>query len=150
MKYFAYGSNMSSRRLRERVPSARSIGRAKLTGRSLAWHKIGRDGSVKCDIFETDGVDHVWGVLYSMDPAEGHLLDSAEDLGRGYEEKIVDMVADGDEQPVRAFTYRALQIDSELRPFLWHKEHILTDAREHELPKEYVAAIDAVKAKDHR
>lgn len=79
-----------------------------------------------------------------MDPAERHLLDSAEDLGRGYEEKI------GDTQPVRAFTYRALQIDSELRPFSWHKEHVLTDAREHELPKEYVAAIDAVKAKDHR
>tara|TARA_Y100001960_G_C14705095_1_gene843876 strand:+ start:326 stop:748 length:423 start_codon:yes stop_codon:yes gene_type:complete len=126
MTYFTYGSNISSRRLRERVPSARPIGRAKLAGYSLAWHKIGRDGSGKCDVVEAGGGDHVWGVLYRMDPAERHLLDRAEDLGHGYEEKIVDVVVEGDEQPVRAFTYRALQIDSGLRPSSWYNKHVLT------------------------
>ena len=50
MRYFAYGSNMSSRRLRERMPGARAESRAILPCHRLAWHKIGKDGSGKCDI----------------------------------------------------------------------------------------------------
>ncbi len=150
MKYFAYGSNMSSLRLKQRVPSARALGRAKLVGHSLAWHKIGQDGTGKCDVVEASDESRVWGVLYDIEPAERRLLDRAEDLGRGYAEKIVDVVVDGDDQPVRAYTYRALQIDSTLQPFSCYKTHVLTGAREHELPAEYVATIAAVKAHDDR
>ena len=49
--YFAYGSNMSQRRLQARVPSATFLGIGILLGHALAFHKISKkDGSGKCDI----------------------------------------------------------------------------------------------------
>ena len=47
--YFAYGSNLHPERLRERVPSAESLGVARLEAHVLRFHKRGRDGSGKCD-----------------------------------------------------------------------------------------------------
>ena len=49
MLYFAYGSNLSSARMAARVPSARVVARAQLPGHALRFHKVGRDGSAKCD-----------------------------------------------------------------------------------------------------
>lgn len=53
--YFAYGSNMSSARLRARVPSCRPIGIAFLPGHELRFHKRSKDGSGKCDAFQVEG-----------------------------------------------------------------------------------------------
>lgn len=49
---FAYGSNMLTARLRERVSSARPVGTACLPGFSLRWHKVSVDRSGKCDVVE--------------------------------------------------------------------------------------------------
>lgn len=53
---FAYGSNMLTDRLRERVPSARPVAVARLAGHSLRWHKVSIDGSGKCDAEATVGI----------------------------------------------------------------------------------------------
>jgi gamma-glutamylcyclotransferase len=53
MYYFAYGSNMSLSRLRERVPSAEAVGCFSLNGHDLRFHKLSKDGSGKCDAFFT-------------------------------------------------------------------------------------------------
>ena len=47
MYYFAYGSNMLTRRLTvaARGPSAHAIAVGKLLGRQLQFHKVGLDGS---------------------------------------------------------------------------------------------------------
>ncbi len=60
MLYFSYGSNMSSRRLLSRVPSARFITSASLPGHALHFHKKGLDGSAKCDAYETKS--HTFGI----------------------------------------------------------------------------------------
>jgi len=39
MKYFSYGSNMSIRRLADRVPSAQLVTVAKLPSHTLRFHK---------------------------------------------------------------------------------------------------------------
>ena len=67
--YFAYGSNMSSLRLRERIPSARSLGAARLAGWRLAPNKRGRDGSGKANLV-VDANSVVWGVLYQLVAAD--------------------------------------------------------------------------------
>ena len=58
---FAYGSNMLTARLRERVSSAAAVGIGRLPGHVLKWHKRSRDGSGKCDI-ESTGLNEevVW------------------------------------------------------------------------------------------
>jgi hypothetical protein len=49
--YFAYGSNMLTRRLRDpaRAPSARVLATGYVTGRRLVFDKAGQDGSGKPD-----------------------------------------------------------------------------------------------------
>lgn len=54
VKYFAYGSNMCSGRLSERV-SCTFVAVARLAGHQLRFHKVSKDGSSKCDAFHTAG-----------------------------------------------------------------------------------------------
>ena len=143
--YFAYGSNMSSRRLKARVPSATVIGPGALDGHRLAFHKVStKDGSAKCDIVES-GPDHVLGVLFEIDAAEKSTLDRLEGLGSGYEEKTVDiMLRSG--ACKRAFAYSATNIDDSLKPYSWYKRHVLEGAREARLPSAYVELLEKVDA----
>ncbi len=53
MLCFSYGSNMSQRRLKARVPSARFIAVAELPAHRLRFHKSAGDGSAKCNAEET-------------------------------------------------------------------------------------------------
>lgn len=150
MKYFAYGSNMSLNRIRQRVKSALALGTFFLKDHELKFHKHGRDDSGKCDAYYT-GINGntVFGVLYQIDKSEKVLLDRAEGLGYGYEEKEVN-VSDGRGNVVRALTYYATNINTLLLPFTWYKEHVLIGAREANLPQEYIAGIEAIHAvKDH-
>lgn len=143
--YFAYGSNMCSRRLQARVPSARVRTKACLSGYQLRFHKHSLvDGSAKCDAFKTgETEDIVWGVLFSFDAAERPRLDKVE--GVGYEIRQV-QVRTADGQTIEALTYLATLINPELKPFQWYKRHVLEGAKEHALPADYIAAIEAVTA----
>ncbi len=141
MRYFAYGSNMSSKRLRARTESARALGVYTLPGFSLRFHKVGKDGSGKCDAFHTgDDADRVVGVLYDLDSADEAPLDRIEGLGWGYRKEQVRV--HGRQGSVEsAFTYCAIRIDASLRPYSWYREHVLAGAREAGLPEDYVADL---------
>lgn len=143
--YFAYGSNMSSERLRARTPSAISLGRARLSGYTLRWHKLGRDGSGKCDIepSATPGTA-VWGVLYEINSTEKDGLDAVEGLGVGYDEHTVGVETDTVVREAVTYKARPDKIDSALRPLHWYKAHVIRGATEHGLPGEYVRRIAAV------
>jgi gamma-glutamylcyclotransferase len=142
---FAYGSNMFTRRLRERAPSAQAIGTGVLHGYTLRWHKVGQDSSGKCDIFETgnDG-DTVHGVLYALSPSDKPALDAAEGLGHGYDEKEVKIHAPSG--VVRAHVYYATNIDPARVPFAWYKALVVAGARQHALPEQYIARLVAEPA----
>lgn len=146
MLYFAYGSNMSSVRLRARVPSAVARGIAGLPGHRLVFHKTGRlDGTAKCDAMETGNpCDRVFGVLFEIDPQHRPLLDHAEGLGSGYEHKIVTVQMDNSRY--EAFTYYATITDASLRPLHWYRQHVLHGALEYGLPPEYIEAIRRVES----
>lgn len=145
MLYFAYGSNMSATRLRRRVPSAEAFSAARLAGHRLVFHKVGRDGSAKCDVLATQVEnDVVYGVVYRIDPAHKPRLDAAEGLGKGYAEKTVQVeCTDGGNATV--FLYYATHIDPDLRPYTWYKAHVLRGAREHGLPSRYIALIEGIE-----
>lgn len=142
--YFAYGSNMSTRRLRQRVSSARVIDAVRLPGHRLAWHKKGSDGSGKCDIAGAAAQDVVYGVLYEIDEAHKPRLDRVEGLGWGYGQKDVDVWLLGRGEMITALTYYALRIDATYLPYDWYRDHVLIGAREHGLPEHYVRMIENV------
>jgi cation transport regulator ChaC len=144
MKYFAYGSNMSTRRIQERVPSATKVAVGALQSHQLRFHKYStRDESGKCDAFKTsDAKDRLFGVVFEIAEEEKAGLDQTEGLGYGYDEKTAEVhLFDG--TVVQAFTYIATNIDESLRPLDWYKEHVVRGARENELPEYYVKLLEA-------
>jgi gamma-glutamylcyclotransferase (GGCT)/AIG2-like uncharacterized protein YtfP len=145
LPYFAYGSNMLSRRIVERVPSARRLGLAVLEGYALRWHKVGQDGSGKCDVVQVASA-RVHGVVYTFDAEHKPLLDAAEGLGRGYEERELSLQVEG--VRVSALAYVATATDQRVRPFSWYKALVLGGAIENGLPQDYVASLGAVPAVD--
>lgn len=148
MIYFSYGSNMSFKRLKARISNISRFGVATLSHHDLRFHKASeKDGSAKCDIFETKDPEHlVIGVVYKIDPLEKPILDKYEGLGCGYEIKQVCVDMGGD--LITAFTYYATHINRDLKPLHWYKEHVLRGARENELPDQYIRRIESVNSID--
>ena len=138
MHYFAYGSNMSVSRLRERVPSAEALGCWALREHDLRFHKCSSDGSAKCDAYFTSDVDDViYGVLFKIDAVGKHALDKAEGLGCGYDEKEVRLTAQ-DGASINATTYVATNIDENMKPYSWYVNHVPLGARLALLPADYI------------
>lgn len=76
MRYFSYGSNMSLPRLRARAPSAQFVAVARLPGQLLKFHKVGKDGTGKCDaLFTGNRSDRVLGVVYDIAVTDKARLD---------------------------------------------------------------------------
>lgn len=147
LKYFAYGSNMHPLRLRQRVPSCRPLGIAKLGGYTLRFHKRGQDGSGKCNILYTGrGPDQVIGVVYAMEAIEKPRLDRAEGLGKGYEEVTLNILIEDNEQMVFCYQAQPNYIDDTLKPFSWYKELVLGGSRAHRLPEAYVRQLELLEA----
>ncbi|KRT55112.1 gamma-glutamylcyclotransferase family protein [endosymbiont of Ridgeia piscesae] len=135
--YFAYGSNMSLRRMTARIPDAHSLGIACLPKHSLKFHKSGRDGSGKCDAYHTGvACDYILGHLYQISREAGQTLDLYEGRGNGYERKSVRLIVPGAGE-LEAFTYYATQIDAGLAPFDWYKHHVVIGAEEAGLSEDY-------------
>jgi len=147
IKYFAYGSNMHPLRLHKRVASSEIIECVSLPAYQLHFHKVSRDGSAKCNLlYSGDPTDVVHGVVYRMRADERALLDQAEGLGRGYE--LSHFSIDGAEHSHRVFCYLAdpRYIDDQLKPYDWYKQLVLSAARYHGFPQDYVQRLAQVAA----
>ena len=150
INYFAFGSNLSSARLLQRIPEASKYCVATLQQHRLCWHKKGQDQSGKCDIvFTGKPLDTVYGVVYLMTHDEKLELDAYEGAGIGYERRVI-QVSTLHGAVIDAFTYCALEIDQRRRPYHWYKEHVLRGALEHEFPSHYVEHIKGTRSIDDR
>lgn len=143
--YFAYGSNMAVERLKNRVESAEKICVTKLEGYLLMFHKVSKkDGSGKCDIINTGKLeDKVYGVLFKVQSNNLGTLDKYEGRGYGYERTLVKVTSESGET-FDAETYVATDINTDIRPYLWYKEHVLRGAKASGLPEAYISMINAV------
>ena len=147
MLYFSYGSNMSKKRIVDRVPSATVVGVAMLKSHELRFHKVSKkDGSAKCDILKTVTPDkQVVGVVFDIDEKEKDALDRKEGLCYGYEQKNVEVVtAEGEK--IKVFTYIATNTDEKLKPYHWYKEHVIRGAKENNLPEQYIKIIENIES----
>ena len=145
LKYFAYGSNMLTERLRGRCASANALGRATAGNHVLEFCKRSADGSGKATIVQSrkDGT-RVYGVVFNLDIAEREELDKAEGLGQGYH-RVDDLGVQleiGDE--VRVSTYIGTRLDRSLKPYDWYRALVIAGAQEHELPGEWIAMLEQV------
>jgi len=136
--YFAYGSNLTTSRMLERVPSARLAGRAHLAGYRLQFDKRGRDGSAKANVAVDPGGE-VWGVAFEMHAEGWPTLDRFEP---GYQRLTV-QIALRDGTLRRAETYQSDDPTPDPRPFAWYLKLVVDGAREHELPSSYVEKLES-------
>lgn len=145
--YFAYGSNMSLERLRDRVPQARLIGSAKVENQRLVFNKIGADGSGKANL--EPYIDYptpiVYGALFLIPKRAIRILDLFEG---GYDRIEIDVeLSNG--MKVTAWYYRAkgrsVDDKNKIKPNHWYLEHCIRGAAERRFPKAYVRKMLAVK-----
>lgn len=151
MKYFAYGSNLLTRRLNDpsRAPSAVGLGVALAPGFVMRFHKIGTDGSGKCTLIPTgDDGDVVYGVLYEFADSDLAGLDREEGVHLGgYARRPLRLRLSGG-HTTEAMTYIAggQYIDASCLPFDWYRDLVVAGAKEHGLPPAYVRELERTAA----
>ena len=139
--YFAYGSNLSVARLRERAPSAVARGAARALGFALRLDKRGRDGTAKANLHpELGGV--AWGAVYALDPGDWPHLDAAEP---GYARFEIEVMLG--EQRALAQTYRSEQLTRDAVASASYRQLIVDGARAHALPTEWCAWLERLPAR---
>lgn len=147
MYYLAYGSNMAAARLQQRIPSAERIGVVRLPRHRLAFDNAStKDGSGKCNALYTDNpMDLLLAVLYKIAPDSKPVLDSYEGVGVEYCDQFIKVAAPTGNM-VEALIYYASNLQPQIKPFHWYKQHVLRGAEENKFPVEYIAEISAVEA----
>ena len=147
MKYFAYGSNMLTRRLTDpsRAPSAFACGVVAAQGFVVRFHKMGADGSGKCTLVATGDTGTVaYGVLYELADSDGAKLDRVEGVHTGsYVRCSVQLRHLDDGGTTNAVTYVAgdRHVDSARVPFDWYRDLVVAGAIEHGLPALYIEGL---------
>jgi len=134
--YFAYGSNLSAWRLRERVGAARALAPVRLARHRLVFNKRGDDGSAKANLV-ADAAAEAWGVLYALPAGAWPTLDRHEG---GYARVAVEVEEAGGRR-WRAQTYISELLCEDRPPWAWYRRLVAEGAREHGLPPGHVAAL---------
>ncbi len=134
--YFAYGSNMSSQRMCERIPGAKSVGTAYLMNKMVVFNKKGSDGSGKANLI--DKPEHeiwgVWGALYEIDSADFKKLDGIEG---GYSRVCLTAYKNKNKK-ITVETYMSDKTADNLEVDDSYKQKLIDGAVEHELPEDYI------------
>ena len=148
MYYFAYGSNMAARIMKQWCSRFVVLGPARLDDYRLAFTRPSqRWGGGAADVLPARG-DSVWGVLYEIDTAVQIVLDEKEGLGIAYQH--LDCIAwwEGEHQ-YPALTYTVIdKADPELHPSPAYKQTLLEGALENGLPADYLAFLLKIEMAD--
>lgn len=132
--------------MKERIGSIREGQVARLTGYRLAFNKRSNDGTSKANIVPAAGAT-VWGVVYRCSHDDLQKIDQYEGVEGGhYQRHAIRVQLDSGEER-DAVTYvageRSLAAES-LKPSTEYLEKILTGARQHRLPDDYIRSIEAL------
>lgn len=135
-KYFAYGSNMSLKRINKRISSVDLVGVGKLKDYEFICNKRSIDGSAKANIEFNQG-SYVWGVIFELNKSELYLLDKIEG---GYKRKEVTIKMSNDK--ISVYTYISENIKEDMRVLQDYKDIIIKGAKENDLPKKYINKLE--------
>ena len=142
--YFAYGSNMSGAIFRGRRGIAPLACRpATLRDYQLVFTlPIGPGERGVANVEPVSGAT-TWGVLYRLTLADCDRLDRTEGVPRVYQRHAVEVVAAGGER-VSAFTYQSPYRTEGRKPSARYLGLLLDGCREHRLPADWVAYLEAL------
>lgn len=145
MKYFAYGSNMLTKQLVDRVGMIKDLGRAALKSYILDFSKLSEDGSGKANIKNGKKNSETEGALFELNPSQFDELDRYE---VGYSQYPVTVSADSN-KIFKATTYIAKDetVRNGLRPTKEYLCYIVKGAKEerHRLSDSYILFLESHK-----
>lgn len=136
--YFAYGSNMLTSRLVDRVGAVTTVGNAMLSGYSFRFNKPSLDGSGKANLVETKDCT-VPGVLFQLIDKQLENLDKYEGAPNHYARTNVEVKIDS--KTYSAITYLATSKYSRkfsIKPSDEYLSLIVEGAKEHYIPNTHV------------
>jgi len=145
--YFAYGSNLFIDQKEERTGRIRQAMRCRLQGFRFAFNKRGNGGQIYANIVPDDAAE-VWGVNYLCDPLAIQEMDGWEGVSSGHYERIPVTVEKESGEKVEAITYVAGEdfVCDPGNPSVEYLGKIISGARHHSLPEEYVGEIESLAA----
>lgn len=158
MLYFAYGSNLSTEQMQSRCPGHTVVGMGVLRDHRLAFPLTSHDwGGGVASVVPSHGAN-VWGMVFDLSEAHLASLDRYEGY-RGPDDQhnlydrlpvFVDLIRPDDgsiPRRVRAACYLARPANP-APPSRRYRDTILSGARHHRLPDEYVAALEQIATAD--
>lgn len=140
--YFAYGSNMLSRRISKRIQSAKLVGRASLEDWQVVFNKKSDDGSGKANLICKPGFV-TWGAVFEIDADDIRRLDGFE---KGYSRTKVNVKTD-DGKLSEVDIYISEYLTDDPVAFEDYKNLILEGAREQRLPEPYIRYLQELPSK---
>jgi gamma-glutamylcyclotransferase (GGCT)/AIG2-like uncharacterized protein YtfP len=135
--YFAYGSNMHFGRMIERLSRVRFLETAILGEHTIRFHKLGRDGSGKCNVV-ADPERHVAGAIYRLETKALSRLDRIE--GSGYRRMpiVVRGIRSARRYRANCYVAKAVAIEESLIPYDWYRDIVVDGAKCLGLAEDYV------------
>jgi hypothetical protein len=142
---------MDWQQMKQRCPSARFVGIAKLPGYRLAFtRKSVKRGCGVADAVRKAG-HNVWGAVFEISELDVGVLDKSEGYRPGrdrnsYWRRECRVLLDGNkERPITGETYFAEQEPSPPLPNQAYKDLILSGARHWHIPDDYIAELEAIE-----
>jgi len=139
--HFAYGSNLSSKFLRQHCPTSSFMMRAELPNFRIAFPFFSqkRQGGIS-SIIPAPG-ELVKGVLYELSKSEMEELDVVESVPQGFYARETYLVLGEDRRWKAADLYRCAKPAGPYVPARSYVELMLQGAEEHQLDQEYVREL---------
>ncbi len=146
--YFAYGSNINMRQMKQRCPSAEFYAKAILREYQLAFPLFSEKwGGGVAGICSKKG-GHVEGVVYEMSEEDLKKLDKFEGVDKGLYHRIKVKVIIENGSSLETWTYSPNSDDkSSFPPSIKYIETICEGAKEHNLSKEHIKYLTCLLTK---
>ena len=145
MYYFAYGSNLSSRYIRDYTPGATFVMRADLPNYRVEFRHYSENlGGGISSIVEAPG-NLVRGVIYDVPESELEELDVLESVLEGLYRRDTFFVMGEDGQWHRADLYRVSSPTGPYTPSRTYVDFMIEGAREHGLDADYIEQLVAIR-----
>lgn len=123
LNYFAFGSNMSAQRMKERLGWSPSRSGAILSNYEMVFNKHSNDGG-KANIMYSHGF-LVEGILYSVNEEDLLILDKYEGVAANQYKRHEVVVSNNSNSSIKAIAYKALNTAEVSAPTEDYLNHIL-------------------------
>jgi gamma-glutamylcyclotransferase (GGCT)/AIG2-like uncharacterized protein YtfP len=143
IRYFAYGSNMTTQVMESLCPKHHFLGVARLDGFRLAFTRRSiRTGTGVADVIPARD-DTVWGVLYDIEDDELTAIDRKEGYGWAYTRVMLPVLLEAGGQGQAAVVYTVLVKEPEqVLPSRHYLDQLIAGAHERRLPDAYVEKLE--------